>query len=274
MAKRTSGASDKKAAAVRKQQEKAVARRRAKEQKLQKRNERTFAKSLANFQESSFERARAFVDGQLDDNPSWIRPLADLIRDGALQTLLRTTSTSAGAAGAADSGQAGPGRWTGKAKTFEEMPSEAKTFMLLKVGVRVDDGISEDILDSFFAVQFMVHLDTPLPAGARAYETLEKFATERFEALGGHRVAPNVTSQFDKKCFSLDGNTVTNALTGEEASLPPIRDGDKWVLEDEDLPTASVTSEANPHLSFGCRTLFENLRAIDPKAKWVLEKKK
>ena len=271
MAKRTSGASDKKAAAVKKQQEKAAARRREKEQKLQKRNERTFAKSLANFQESSFERARAFVDGQLDDNPSWIRPLADLIRDGALQTLLRTTSTSAGAA---DSGQAGPGRWTGKAKTFEEMPFEAKTFMLQKVGVRVDDGISEDILDSFFAVQFMVHLDTPLPAGARAYETLEKFATERFEALGGHRVAPSVTSQFDKKCFSLEGNTVTNALTGDEASLPPIADGDKWVLEDEGLPTASVTSEANPHLSFGCRTLFDNLRSIDLMAKWVLEKKK
>ncbi|CAE7875087.1 unnamed protein product, partial [Symbiodinium necroappetens] len=60
------------------QQEKAALRRKAKEEKLAKRNERTFAKSLANFQESSFERARAFVDGQLDDNPGWAKTFGEL----------------------------------------------------------------------------------------------------------------------------------------------------------------------------------------------------
>ena len=101
-----------KAASAKKQQEKQAARRRAKEEKLAKKSERVFAKSLASFEKSSAERARAFVDQQLDDNPGWVRPLADLMRDGALQALIRSGAAEAeGLSG-------GPRRWSGKAKSF------------------------------------------------------------------------------------------------------------------------------------------------------------
>ena len=273
-ARRTSGASDKKVTAARKQQEKAAARRRAKEAKMQKKAEKTFAKSMASFAESSFERARAFVDTQLDDNPGWIRPLADLIRDGALQTLLKSGQSLAEGGGGDTRSQ--PQKWTGKAKTFGELPDEAKVHMLSKIGVDIDtsgEAVSEEILDSFFAVQFFVGPDAPLPAGARSFDVLEKMAVQRFESLGGHRVAPQVTSQFDQVCFSLEDEKVTNALNGESAPLPSLAlEGDEWVLENEGLPSATVSSKANPHLSFGCRTLFEKLRSIEPKAKWVMKK--
>lgn len=46
---RASGAAEKKAAVVRKQQEKVAARRRIKEEKIKKKNEKVFAKSLQNY---------------------------------------------------------------------------------------------------------------------------------------------------------------------------------------------------------------------------------
>ena len=92
MAKSGSAAASRKAAVAKKQADKQAARRRAKEEKLAK---RVFAKSLASFEKSSAERARAYVDQQLDDNPGWVRPLADLMRDGALQALIRSGAVEA-----------------------------------------------------------------------------------------------------------------------------------------------------------------------------------
>ncbi|CAE7739957.1 mao [Symbiodinium sp. CCMP2592] len=262
---------NKRAVAVRKQQEKAAVRRRQKEEKLAKRNEKTFAKSLANFHESSFERARAFVDSQLDDNPAWIHPLADLIRDGALQALLK----SPGATGDQSGRSAGPEKWVGKAKSFGELPDEVKVFMLEAIGVRMSEtGVPADVLNSFFSIQFFVHEDVPLPAGSRSFEVLEKLAKERFAALNNHKVAPSVDKDFDGNCWALDDGSVTFALTGDVQKLPALSEKDVWVLDHQDCPCGRVYSQANPAVAFECRTLFPDVREIDPKAKWALKKAK
>ena len=261
---------NKRATAVRKQQEKAALRRKAKEEKLAKRNERTFAKSLANFQESSFEGARAFVDGQLDDNPGWIRPLADLIRDGALQTLLRTT-----AAGPSESTGPSAGKWVGKAKTFGELPTEAMAFMLEAIGVKVGDGVVRDVLSNFFLVQFFVDESVALPAGSRSFEVLDKIAKDRFKALKEVKVAPVVEKDFDGNCWAIDEDgAVTFALSRDSQKLPALSTGDVWVLDDQHSPAGRVHSQLTPAVAFDCRSLFPEVRDIDPQKKWAVKKDK
>ena len=264
---RASGAAEKKAAVVRKQQEKVAARRRIKEEKIKKKNEKVFAKSLQNYSKGSNERARAFVDQALDDNPGWIRGLADLIRDGALQALLKGVRSE----------QGGPEahvveRWSGKAKTWGELPSDAKVRMLESVGVGIpQEGVAEQTLDVFFSVQFFVDHDVPLPANCRSFEVLEQLAKERFRSLGSSALASECKEI--KPCYALADGELCCHFSEELATLPSLEGDDVWVLSDECVPSATVYSKAKPLVSFACRTLFDATRKIDPRAKWTLAKK-
>ena len=254
-----------KAASAKKQQEKQAARRRAKEEKLAKKSERVFAKSLASFEKSSAERARAFVDQQLDDNPGWVRPLADLMRDGALQALIRSGAAEAeGLSG-------GPRRWSGKAKSFGCLPDECNEHMLQTIGVKIQDGgVSEDTLTAVFCLQFFVDPDTPLPPNCRSFDALAAMAQERFATLGSKTIVSEVKEAIE--CYTIEDGTVTCPLTDEKVALPSLS-GHSWELTDSSLPSCSIVSTSNSAVSFAVRTLFQVLRTVDPEAKWTAKKK-
>lgn len=269
MAKSKATAADSlKAAAAKKQQEKQAQRRRAKEEKLAKKSERVFAKSLASFEKSSAERARAYVDQQLDDNPGWVRPLADLMRDGALQALIRSGTMEA------EGGRSSmAARWSGKAKSFGCLPDEAKAHMLESIGIKIDDdGISEDTLTAFFCVQFFVDPDTALPPNCRSYDALTVLAKERFELVGSKMIAPAVGKE-PIECYTMEDGTVKCPLTDEVVALPSLQGEDSWELTDSTLPSCCIVSQANSAVTFAVRTLFQVLRTVDPEAKWTGKKK-
>ncbi|CAE7218661.1 unnamed protein product [Symbiodinium sp. CCMP2592] len=271
-------AASRKASVKKRQADKLAARRAAKESKLQKKAEKTFAKSVATYQQGSFERVRAFVDQQLDDNPAWIRPLADLMRDGAIKAILKMGSPdSAQAAGA---GGKAVEKWQGRAKTWGELPIDAVLRMLGCVGVdinepKVDDGtIDEQTIRAFFEVQFFVDGGVNLPAGCRAYETLEAMARQRFENLNLKIVQPKLEASGTLECFALAENGEMCCMHSDStATLPGLSGDDKWVLSDASSPSCVVYSESNPSVSFSCRSLFDEVRGLDPAAKWTVSKK-
>ncbi|OLP96415.1 hypothetical protein AK812_SmicGene21370 [Symbiodinium microadriaticum] len=199
----------KQAAAAKKQQDKQAAPRRAKEEKLAKKCEKVFAKSLASFEKSSAERARAYVDQQLDDNPRWVRPLADLMRDGAFQALIRS--------GVAEAEGLWGGWWSSKAQSFGCLPDESKVHRLQTIGVKIQDGgVSEDTLTAVFCVQFFVDPDSPLPPNCRSFDALTEMAEERFETLGSKTVVSVVKEAIE--CYAIDKGTVMCPLTDEKVA--------------------------------------------------------
>ena len=262
-----------KAATAKRAADKAAARRQAKEAKLQKKAEKTFARSVATYQQGSFERLRAFVDQQLDDNPAWIKPLADLMRDGAIKAILKLGSP-AGQTG--PWGASGADRWQGKAKTWGELPPEAKVCMLKALGVELDDAKVEDgtigpeTIDKIFAVQFFVDPEVVLPQGCRSFETLRKMAVRRVDPL--KIVTKKIVDKSPVKCYEIEDNEVSCVHSDESATLPELSGGDKWILTNPELPTCEVHSEAKTNLIFECRSLFAEVRNMDPRAKWSIKK--
>jgi hypothetical protein len=263
--------------AVRKTTEKQAARRKAKEERLQRASEKLFKKSLQKYEKTSFESERQYLDGQLTDNPKWVRPLAELIRHGALNVLLKLGEEDEDDVEAAAGVQR---RWKGKAKTFGELPLEVKMHMLDRAGMTIDIGTSEDIVTAAFVAQFFVEPEAPLPAAqvVRLYATIDKMVADRLTTLGVTKpLVEKITADTDVSDLELwtlseDGSTLDCALCpGQSCSLPSLGK-ESWDLADSGLPGSVVRCSGKATLAFSCRSLFDALRDIDPEKKWDVPK--
>jgi hypothetical protein len=132
-----------KAAAVAKKESKIA----LKEQKLQARNEKLLEGALAKFERSSVDGDLNYIHKALQETPGFIPPLARLLRQGALNTLLRCHESS-------EQADTGGEKWQGKARKLLDLPASAQARMLLASGLKLSTEQQNDaeLVKSAFAL--------------------------------------------------------------------------------------------------------------------------
>ena len=252
-----------KAAAVAKKESKAA----LKEQKLQARNEKLLEGALAKFERSSVEGDLNYIHKALQETPGFIPPLARLLRQGALNTLLRSHDSS-------EQPVTDGEKWQGKARKLLDLPESAQARMLLATGLKLSTEQQNDaeLVKSAFALQFWLVKETALPVHERIrhVSTLEMYAKKRVEEIGFaplEKVAPE-SIQGGMELWVLDGTTLSCAFfEDEEKTLPSLPDGAQWTLSDATCPNCVATAPLDV-FNVLCRSLFAPFKDLAPEKKW------
>ena len=163
---------------------KQLAKQKAKDEKTRLRNEASFASAVQNSKSTILDVDMRFITDTLNNNPTWISPLAGLIRSGSLNGLLKDVARK---------DENGGLRWKGKAHKWGQLPVEMCVLMLQNCGVELTQDISEDeeVVRVLFESQFWVAAGTPLPnrSDIRFQSTLAKLAKARLDDVKRNYVA-------------------------------------------------------------------------------------
>ena len=252
---------------------------------LQKRNDAIMDKALEKYASSAMETDRAYIDSALADNPGWVRPLAQLIRHGALKGLLRNK-----AGGLEDEEDQGKEKWRGKCKKLVDLPETVKVAMLQASGVDVPEPLTGAALDAAFALQFWIASSVAIPNHSRVrwVETLKEFARARYRDLPFNfliqdrlgKIAKSAGEDATMECLRLwkvdtseEKVTLSCLMVDTEpltCDLPKLPADDEWELDDPWAPDAKVFAQSNPDgpFRFTCRVFFTDLDGADPSRKW------
>lgn len=250
--------------AAQKQQAKAA----KKEEKMKAKNEKALEGALRKYEQNSVETDLAFIQSSLAETPAFVAPLARLMRQGALNALLRLNTAQP----EQPDSQEGE-KWRGKARKLLELPVPVMVSMLSapEVHLSTEEQNEEALVKHLFGVQFWITEDTPLPThpNIRYIATLEKFAQKRVEDLG---FTPLLSAGKDHwsdsmPVWKLEGNSLHFLLTGEASALPTLPGGGEWELSDPLCP-ACVAEAPVEVWNTQCRGLFPAVAKICPEAKW------
>ena len=200
-----------------------------------------------------------YIESTLSQNPSWITPLAGLIRSGSLNGLLRESFDDPRAA-------AGE-RWKGKCTKFSQLPFDMVVHMLRQTGVQLSDDVvrSEDFVRQLFMAQFWLADTVCLPKTSpdiRFVSSLGKIAKMRLDHLGRNWLAAHARAgpitEGKKETFRLweikndelvcraftldnDGRVASASAQSSCTSVPlPVLQSDEWRLSDPYAPNCRV----------------------------------
>ena len=242
------------------------------EQKLQERNEKLFAGALRKYEASSLETEMAYITNALSETPAFVAPLARLLRQGALNTLLRLNEPDS-SGGKAD----GLERWQGRARKLLDLPVMVQVKMLKATGIALTPSQQNDssLVTTLFAVQFWVVPETALPQHEqlRLVQTMERFAKKRVEDIGRSFLDGLNLKDLaaDMALWELSENKLTFTLCpGQVSELPVLPEDGEWTLSDATSP-ACVAVAPNPVFNLPCRSLFSAVSQLAPEQKWRYE---
>lgn len=163
--------------------QKMLEKQKVKEANQRARNEKVLAKALEKYEKSGLQTDLQYITMSLQDTPAWVSPLARLMRQGALTTLLRMGSGGSSADAAAQGV-----RWQGKARHLLSLPTDVLWETLECTGVQLPEDQREDrdLVQSCCQAQFWIVRGTPLPQhrDIRLVQTLKSLAKARVEDLG------------------------------------------------------------------------------------------
>ncbi|CAE7240011.1 unnamed protein product [Symbiodinium sp. CCMP2592] len=266
---------------------KQLLKQKQKDEKTRKKNEQTFANAVQNSKSTILDVDMRYVMDTLRDNPSWISPLAGLIRSGSLNGLLKEVAAK---------DEVGGLKWKaqGKCSKWGQLPLEMCLLMLRTSGVELSERASkeQDVVRTLFAGHFWVAESAPLPTRSdlRYQSTLVKLAKARLEhavhrnwagALNAEAPLDHTTNRL--KMWSLNGNTLVCHVfsvdedenlskdwkPGQELEheLPKLPDGQDWKLSDAHSPDCTVCDgQVHSMFDFDCASFFPMLP--DFKEKW------
>ena len=276
-----------KAAGPRKLTTKQAARAVQKDERARLKNERIFANAVQQSRSSILDDDYRYIESTLSQNPSWISPLAGLIRSGSLNGLLRESFDDPRAA-------AGE-RWKGKCTKFSQLPFDMVVHMLRQTGVQLSDDVvrSEDVVRQLFMAQFWLADTVCLPKTSpdiRFVSSLGKIAKMRLDHLGRNWLAAHARAgpitEGKKETFRLweikNDELVCRAFTldndGRVASAPtqssctsvplPVLQSDEWRLSDPYAPNCRVYAAQGKgkQFDFSAFSFFDVL--LPPDARW------
>ena len=251
-----------------------------KKDKAMQKSEKIFSKALSAYSNTALDVDRQFILSQLEENTMYIAPLAQLMRHGALKTLLKwhegeTTDNA--------EPEKGP-KWRGKARTLMQLPLDAKLSMMQKVITNFPQAkVSEshddaEWLDCIFQAELWIADDTLIPKhpDIKLLKTLESLAQDRVEKLGFSFSAGRPLKVGDKSAFviwDLEGQSLSFNLDYKQPSrktLPTLPEEAVWVLSDPFSPSCVVHPADEPNSSFAilCHTLFQEVSDWKPSGKW------
>ena len=126
-----------------------------KQQRAEAKNEQIFEKALSKYELTHTESDRLYILSMLEQNVGWVKPLANLIRSGAFNNLLRPKNEEL------PGGEAE--KWRGRARKLVDVPSAVKVDMLNVTLKHPPPNPAPAWLDVAFMVQFWISEATPLP---------------------------------------------------------------------------------------------------------------
>ncbi|CAE7531550.1 unnamed protein product [Symbiodinium sp. CCMP2592] len=259
---------------------KQLAKQKAKDIKTRERNEATFASAVQHSKSTILDVDMRFIQDTLTQNPTWISPLAGLIRSGSLNGLLKDVAKKE---------ETGGLRWKGKCTKWGSLPLEMASLMLKHCGVELAEDVQKDepVVRTLFEIQFWAAKSASLPSRAdiRYQSTLVKLARARMEDVGRNYIAAvnsaeaisvdrdryNIWSLRTTRCTATSlphkMDTLASYLSHE---LPTLPDNKTWQLDDPFAVDCVISDGQNNSLfSFECASFFPTLP--DMKAKWTFD---
>ena len=245
-----------------------AAKQQQKEQNQLRRNEQVLTKALEKFEKTSAQSDLHFITTSLNSTPAWIAPLARLIRQGAMNSLLRVGSAQD------EAGQVQSAKWQGKAKTILELPADVLSEMLVASGLTLPADASEEThpMDKICKAWFWITPETLLPKhrDIRYVNILCGLAKARVDELGFKYW--HAKSDFLAPMWEVEENILCWNMGPESRKyvqeLPALPEGAVWELSDDCSPSCLVTSSAQKKISFECRSFFEAVDSINPAVRW------
>ncbi|CAE7701669.1 unnamed protein product [Symbiodinium sp. CCMP2592] len=220
---------------------KQLAKQKAKDIKTRERNEATFASAVQHSKSTILDVDMRFIQDTLTQNPTWISPLAGLIRSGSLNGLLKDVAKKE---------ETGGLRWKGKCTKWGSLPLEMASLMLKHCGVELAEDVQKDepVVRTLFEIQFWAAKSASLPSRAdiRYQSTLVKLARARMEDVGRNYIAAvnsaeaisvdrdryNIWSLRTTRCTATSlphkMDTLASYLSHE---LPTLPDNKTWQLD-------------------------------------------
>ena len=255
-----------KAAGPRKLTTKQAARAVQKEERAREKNERIFANAVQQSRSSILDDDYRYIESTLSQNPSWITPLAGLIRSGSL-----------------------------KCTKFSQLPFDMVVHMLRQTGVQLSDDVvrSEDFVRQLFMAQFWLADTVCLPKTSpdiRFVSSLGKIAKMRLDHLGRNWLAAHARAgpitEGKKETFRLweikndelvcraftldnDGRVASASAQSSCTSVPlPVLQSDEWRLSDPYAPNCRVYAAQGKgkQFDFSAFSFFDVL--LPPDARW------
>ncbi|CAE7462588.1 unnamed protein product [Symbiodinium sp. CCMP2592] len=269
---------------------KQLAKQKAKDIKTRERNEATFASAVQHSKSTILDVDMRFIQDTLTQNPTWISPLAGLIRSGSLNGLLKDVAKKE---------ETGGLRWKGKCTKWGSLPLEMASLMLKHCGVELAEDVQKDepVLRTLFEIQFWAAKSASLPSRAdiRYQSTLVKLARARMEDVGRNYIAAvnsaeAISVDRDRyNIWSLENNTLychvfatqdghprlsRSEFVPNESylshELPTLPDNKTWQLDDPFAVDCVISDgQHNSLFSFECASFFPTLP--DMKAKWTFD---
>ncbi|CAE7767164.1 Cdk12 [Symbiodinium sp. CCMP2592] len=269
---------------------KQLAKQKAKDIKTRERNEATFASAVQHSKSTILDVDMRFIQDTLTQNPTWISPLAGLIRSGSLNGLLKDVAKKE---------ETGGLRWKGKCTKWGSLPLEMASLMLKHCGVELAEDVQKDepVVRTLFEIQFWAAKSASLPSRAdiRYQSTLVKLARARMEDVGRNYIAAvnsaeAISVDRDRyNIWSLENNTLychvfatqdghprrsRSEFVPNESylshELPTLPDNKTWQLDDPFAVDCVISDgQHNSLFSFECASFFPTLP--DMKAKWTFD---